>query len=126
MNTVFKIRNNIYWTEMLIQVFLWNCIHRTIKQCLKVTGIGLDHINAYLAELIDDSAYKVAYLQWRMVKLLLLFIAETRNKWLLLLENHVRSHDALMLGSIIYETIITDRDSVKVSKKVDRASLDNL
>ena len=60
----FVVLDNLYRTEMLIQVFIWNCIHRTIKQCPKVTGIGLDHINAYLAELIDDSAYKVAYLQW--------------------------------------------------------------
>ena len=67
MNLIFAVLDNLYRTEMLIQVLLGDFIHRTIKQCLKVTGVGLDHINAYLTELIDDSAYKVAYLQWRRV-----------------------------------------------------------
>lgn len=62
MNLIFAVLDNLYRAEMLIQVFLGNFIHRPIKQCLKVAGIGLDNINAYLAELVDDSAYKVAYL----------------------------------------------------------------
>lgn len=40
MNLVFVILDNIYRTKMLIQVFLRNFIHRTIKQCLNVAGIG--------------------------------------------------------------------------------------
>ena len=62
MYLIFAVLNNIYRTEVLIQVFLRNFIHRTIKQRLKVAGIGLDHINAYLTELVDDGTYKVAYL----------------------------------------------------------------
>lgn len=50
MYLIFAVLNNIYRTEVLIQVFLRNFIHRTIKQRLKVAGIGLDHINAYLTE----------------------------------------------------------------------------
>ena len=40
MNLIFTILDNIYRTKMLIQVFLRNFIHRTLKQCLKITGIG--------------------------------------------------------------------------------------
>lgn len=67
MNLIFAVFDSLYRTEMLTQILLGNFIYRTIKQSLKVAGIGLDHINAYLAKLIDDSANKVAYLQWRRV-----------------------------------------------------------
>lgn len=62
MNLIFAVLDNLYRPKVLTKVLLGNFIHRTIKQCLKVAGIGLDHVNAYLAELVDDSAYKVAYL----------------------------------------------------------------
>ena len=62
MNLIFAVLDNLYRPKVLTKVLLGNFIHRTIKQCLKVAGIGLDHVNAYLTELVDDSAYKVAYL----------------------------------------------------------------
>ncbi len=126
MYLIFEILDNLYRAEMLIQVFLGNFIHWTLKQCLKVAGIGQDNINAYLAELINDGANKVAYLQWRRVQFLLLFLAKRRDEWLLLLANHVRGHDTLLLGSIICKIIILDSNSVKIAEIVNRAGLDNL
>ena len=67
MYLIFVVLDNLYRTEMLIQVLLGDFIHRTIKQCLKVAGIGQNNITAYLAELIDDGANKVAYLLRRRV-----------------------------------------------------------
>lgn len=115
MYLVFVALDNLYRTEMLIQVFLWNCIHRTIKQCLKVTGIWLNHINAYLAELIDDSAYKVAYLQWQRMLHFLLFCTERRNEKYSLSTNQIRGHDTLVLRTIFRKAIMLDSKGIYLS-----------
>ena len=61
MNLIFAVLDNLYRPKVLTKVLLGNFIHRTIKQCLKVAGIGLDHINAYMTEVINDNTHKVVY-----------------------------------------------------------------